>query len=161
MSERLTISEMRNIADTRRPYYYTDHALERVVKIDNNTYRATYYSPVSDKRFDCVFHQRTPILFTDTFGALHVTTGGWNTTTTRDRLNKFLPSGYRVCTIKGGMWLVHAPQWNWANAQWHRGEDFTIEPNGNVWGGEAWAVGGAPLKRNLVPTRPSVLHANA
>ena len=44
---------------------------------------------------------KTDILTIAPSGAFAINTGGWNTHTTRDRLNEFLPAPWRVCTVRG------------------------------------------------------------
>jgi hypothetical protein len=51
----------------------------------------------------------TVILTVHKRGGFTVNTGGWNTITTRDRLNKFLPSGNQVYTEKGVIHLNGTP----------------------------------------------------
>lgn len=50
------------------------------------------------------FH-RTPILTFYPTGMIDLDTGGWNTKTTRERLNTFLPHGWRVYTERGVLYL--------------------------------------------------------
>lgn len=49
-------------------------------------------------------HQ-TDILTFKKRGGFVIDTGGWNTHTTRNRLNAFLPAGYRVGTSRGRLYL--------------------------------------------------------
>ena len=48
---------------------------------------------------------KTDILTFDSRGGFVVNTGGWNTLTTRDRINHFLPCGYSVYTHNGQIHL--------------------------------------------------------
>jgi hypothetical protein len=69
-------------------------------RVDNNTYQASY----QDGTIRLILH-RTPIITTQPDGAIIVDTGGYNTHTTRDRLNKFLPRGWGVYTEQGTIYL--------------------------------------------------------
>ena len=64
----------------------------------------------------------TVILTVHKRGGFRVNTGGWNTPTTRDRLNKFLPSGHHVSTTKGIISLNGTP--------FH--ETITVGPRGAI-----------------------------
>lgn len=70
-------------------------------------------------------------------GTLVLDSGGWQTATTKDRLNKHLPDGWRVYQ-DGGLWWLHNYHHNnksfyndHGNAYgWHDG--ITIRPDGSV-----------------------------
>lgn len=51
----------------------------------------------------------TDILTLSPNGAITIDTGGWNTHTTRARLNAFLPNGFRVHTSRGRLHLNNVP----------------------------------------------------
>ena len=50
---------------------------------------------------------KTDILTIWPNGAFEIATGGWNTITTRGRLNQFLPEGWGVYTSRGEIHLIH------------------------------------------------------
>ena len=74
------------------------------VKLANNTLR--YRLP--DGRTFVRLHL-TDIIETAPDGTLTVDIGGYNTHTTRDRLNRFLPAGFRVSTLNGVTYLNRVP----------------------------------------------------
>ena len=41
-------------------------------------------------------------------GTLHVTSGGWRTVTTKNRINRYLPSGFYV-RQEAYVWYIEAP----------------------------------------------------
>lgn len=70
------------------------------------------------KRVGIVYH-KTRILAldydeSDAIQLVIIDSGGWNTLTTRDRLNRFLPSGWRVYTDSGFLY-VRTPAGTWPN----------------------------------------------
>lgn len=52
-------------------------------------------------------HDTDILTFEPDGGPVTIDTGGWNTHTTRSRLNRFLPKGYYVFTAKGRIHLSH------------------------------------------------------
>lgn len=69
-------------------------------RVANNTYRAN----IEGGGYIVVLHE-TPIIAVGADGAIEIDTGGYNTHTTRDRLNSFLPEGWRVHTEAGVIYL--------------------------------------------------------
>ena len=62
-------------------------------------------------------------------GRIEVNTGGWNTTTTLQRINAYLPDGIRVGTVSGEPFIyVNGEQFHM-----HR-NGATISADGTVWG---------------------------
>lgn len=55
---------------------------------------------------------RTDILTFHPDGSIRINTGGWNTITTRDRINAFLPSPFRVWTHRGQLHIAKGRHWN-------------------------------------------------
>ena len=53
----------------------------------------------------CVIFHQTTILRFPARGGFEIDTGGWNTTTTRDRINRSLPPGWRIYTEQGTLYL--------------------------------------------------------
>lgn len=87
--------------------------------VAKNTLRYTLFNPAGIANESIVYHrtrilvltydnqlQRRPLL------SVMINTGGYNTITTRERLNRFLPSGWHVFTDKGFM-FVSTPSGTW------------------------------------------------
>jgi len=92
---RLTIADMRANAEKFGP-------VATFSKFANNSYRVTYEGEPRTVRY---FHQTTPVV-TIRAGQFIVSTGGWETSTTTDRINYALnPYGYRANRLKGTIWL--------------------------------------------------------
>lgn len=86
-------------------------------KIAHNTIEAHY----ADGSRVIMLH-RTPILTWRKDGTIIVYTGGYNTVTTRERLNRFLPDGFDVYTQSGNIHLNGVPF----------KERATIAPDGTI-----------------------------
>jgi hypothetical protein len=72
---------------------------------------------------------KTDILTIKPDGGFTIDTGGWNTHTTRDRLNEFLPKGWRVHTLRGEIHLSnHAP----GTGPWRFRDSITVNAKGAV-----------------------------
>ena len=82
--------------------------------VANNTLR--YFTKDGNK---VIRHHKTDILTFYNDGSFKVNTGGWNTVTTRARINKFLPFGYGVSTKKGTLYFC-------ANGEKIAFEDYII-----------------------------------
>lgn len=76
----------------------------------------------------------TDILTFPPRGGFTIETGGWNTHTTRDRLNDFLPAGFRVYTERGQLWLYigDSNPWHGEGRRVPFRERITIGPRGAV-----------------------------
>jgi hypothetical protein len=68
-------------------------------KIANNTYLEVWGSDIG------VRLHRTVIVVFQADGAIRLDNGGWDTTTTRDRMNRCLPGGWRVERERGDLCL--------------------------------------------------------
>jgi hypothetical protein len=64
-------------------------------KLDRNTYLVREYDSISVKLYD------TNILTAQPNGDVSVNMGGYRTVTTTDRINKFLPHGWKLCVRQG------------------------------------------------------------
>ncbi len=99
-------------------------------KIDHNTYLETDSAPDS---YGIRLHA-TRILQFNSDGSVILDSGGWQTVTTKDRLNKFLPSGYRVWQEARVWYLSHMPN-GWDNSNPIPFADrMVINPDGTVSG---------------------------
>jgi len=78
-------------------------------KLTNNTYLER------DGKDICVRLHRTNILRFKPDGRIIVVTGGWETVTTKDRINRYLPGNYRISQ--------HSHVWYWHEG-WKRGFPF-------------------------------------
>lgn len=86
-------------------------------KLANNTYAERRDSNIAIR-----LHQ-TDILTFKPDGEIVTNTGGWFSSTTKARLNEFLPSGYRIYQNKG--------QWNWSDGQlFSSGDKLVPAPGG-------------------------------
>lgn len=105
---------------------HQDHraAILEPAKVANNTLRYR----LADGRTFVRLHL-TDIIETAPTGAITVDTGGHNTPTTRDRLNRFLPSGLRVQTSRGVAYLNGTPFRRTITITPARGTDTDIEPD--------------------------------
>ena len=75
-----------------------------------------------------MFH-KTAILTFPQKGGFKIDTGGWNTVTTRDRLNKFLPEPWRVHTKKG---YLHLRNYDEATPKVLFTRTIQVKPDGTV-----------------------------
>jgi hypothetical protein len=78
---------------------------ELLRKLENNTW-AVYYNPIPDQETDdnrwiAIKLHNTHILTVYPDDTLVASMGGWNTVTTRDRMNRHLPGSWGVYTISG------------------------------------------------------------
>ena len=96
--DRLTIKEMKQIA-TNKGYKFIE-------KLDHNTFRMKDDEFGEDLAIYIVQFHDTEILVTNKHGTACFT-GGWLTTTTKDRLNKFSPIG-NFYSDKG-VWYITTP----------------------------------------------------
>jgi hypothetical protein len=67
--------------------------------------------------------------------SITLNSGGWHTATTKDRINQYIPAGYRI-TQAGGVWfLTHTTNAEHNPETKYKYEDgITITANGNVIG---------------------------
>jgi len=72
-------------------------------KLTHNTYRSTWDGQ------PCVIFHRTTIIVRLPGGGYKLSSGGWQTTTTKQRLNALLPGGYSI-SQKDFRWTVHTPE---------------------------------------------------
>jgi hypothetical protein len=68
----------------------------------------------------------TDVLTFPARGGYIIDTGGWNTPTTRDRINAALPGGARVYTRDGGLYLRHC------GVEWAFRERIEVGPRGRI-----------------------------
>lgn len=97
-------------------------------KIANHTYLKRRTSTCVAVRL----HATDVLTFHDD-GRIHVSTGGWNTVTTKDRINSHLPDGWRVWTESEEMFIGRG---GWTNpVAAFNGNSVVIEADGTVTGG--------------------------
>lgn len=107
---RLTLADMREAASKRHHLSVIDKGNSR--KVANNTLEYTLPSSAGGIRY--IQHFQTVILTFEPEGRrgnparVTIDMGGWNSVTTRDRLNSYLPEGWGVHTDKGTPYL-HNP----------------------------------------------------
>jgi hypothetical protein len=105
-------------------------------RLDNNTY---LWRDSEDSSVVAIRLHATDILEFKQNGSIKVNTGGWNTVTTRDRLNRYLPRPWHVYSERGAMILSNYSYW--AESKPKGGIELvldnrtTILPNGLVYGG--------------------------
>lgn len=93
-------------------------------KLANNTY--------AERRGDgeiAIRLHATDILTFHADGSVGVDTGGWHTRTTKDRLNEYLPNGYRIVQDRSQWYWVDGG--NWAG-KFHFSDGDTINAHGAV-----------------------------
>ena len=80
----------------------------------------------------CVIFHQTTILRFPARGGFEIDTGGWNTVTTRDRINRSLPAGWQVYTKQGMLHLRRStfPAGDWESCIFNR--RITVGPRGTV-----------------------------
>ncbi len=88
-------------------------------KLENNT-----VAHILDPERIAVRLHKTDILTFHKSGRVVVTTGGWKSVTTKDRLNSYLPAGFRVSQSKG--------LWYWTGGAVFTDGDY-IGPNGTLY----------------------------
>jgi len=94
-------------------------------KLANNTY--------AERRGDSVIairlHNTDILTYDRETGDVTVTSGGWKTTTTKNRLNEYLPNGYRIYQARG--------VWYWGDNAYNRiavyADGDKIDCHGNLW----------------------------
>lgn len=89
--------------------------------------RNTYLTRRSDTRIAVRLHQTDIVIFHER-GVIEVYTGGWNTMTTRERINRYLPSGYAVWTDKRVAYLSRRP-WDSEGFRYPLTEGVMIDPS--------------------------------
>lgn len=97
-------------------------------KLQNNTYLQRH--PGGDI---AVRLHRTDVLTFSPGGEFTLDTGGWNTVTTKDRMNTYLPRDWRVGSDCGGRLFLWR---NWRKVAHFDGDIVTIRPSGEVVGGD-------------------------
>lgn len=73
-------------------------------KVGNNTYAIR-----RDQNSIAIRLHNTDILTFSANGSIKLNTGGWETVTTKSRMNEFLPEGYSVFQ-KSHVWYVDTPK---------------------------------------------------
>jgi len=96
-------------------------------KLENNT----YLKRRSASEIAIRLHHTDIIIFHND-GRIGVSTGGWNTVTTKDRINRYLPDPWSVWSESGCMFIGHG--WSEPKAAFD-GNSVTIEYDGAVTDG--------------------------
>lgn len=99
-------------------------------KLANNTYALR--SAVGPGRSPVIVIRlhKTNIITFHSDGVVEVTTGGWQTVTTKDRLNNYLPGGWRVYSDRG-VWYWHGADTNSTGIPFSDGDVINVSPNGD------------------------------
>ena len=97
-------------------------------KLESNTY-------LEHRSFDeiAVRLHSTDVITFHPDGRVVLNTGGWTTVTTKDRMNRYMPSGWRVWSERG-RWLV-GRNGAYSNPLRAFEDGMTLHPNGEVTGG--------------------------
>jgi len=77
-------------------------------KLGNNTY-AERREGLSAPAIAVRLHATDVLTFYQD-GRVVLNTGGWKTVTTKDRINEYIPAGFRVLSIRGTWYLYRAPR---------------------------------------------------
>lgn len=142
-----------------REYLTGRCALRR--KLQNNTYlELRGYGPAGKEPVAVRLHS-TDVLTFHADGSIRVSTGGWDTSTTRDRIDTYLPSGWHVWSERGATILGNGVPWS------SKGRvldcaivngTVTITPDGKIKGGGSVeehreAIRNADNERNRLRSR--------
>ncbi len=92
----------------------------------------------ADGRRRIRLHKTDILTFTKDGAGFTIDTGGWNTPTTRARLNEYLPAGWQVGTTRGRLYLAHyaiiengyAQRRDYSNTEFR--ETISVSANGKV-----------------------------
>jgi len=101
-------------------------------KLENNTYLERRDSDAIAVRL-----HRTDVLTFYRDGGIGIDTGGWNTVTTRDRMNRYLPNPWRVGSERGTLVLYRMRPFAWEPMCTVDG-DGLIKPDGQIEGGGSY-----------------------
>lgn len=74
-------------------------------KIANNTYMILHENEFGPSSVAIRLHNTNVVTFYQD-GKVILNTGGWHTVTTKERINRFIPGGYTLSSLKG-VWCVH------------------------------------------------------
>jgi hypothetical protein len=75
-----------------------------------------------------IFYHDTAVVTFHPDNSVTLTSGGWRTPTTKDRINTYMPSGYHVQQTKG-VWYLQSPVGEYVFE-----DNITIHPDGKVTG---------------------------
>ena len=103
-------------------------------KLENNTYleRKTYPRDATAVRL-----HRTDVLTFYQDGRIEIDTGGWNTVTTRDRMNRYLPNPWRVGSERGTLVLYRMRPLAWQPVS-TVSRNALIKSDGQIEGGGSY-----------------------
>lgn len=98
-------------------------------KIQNNTYLIR-----KDHDTIAVKLHHTDVVTLKSNGNVILDSGGWRTVTTKQRMNEYIPQGFRIWSDKG-VWYLGSGQWGSPNRrQWAYEDGITIHSDGTVSG---------------------------
>lgn len=107
LSNEQTRSDPLSRTNAPRPTSYAD-ALAILGSKDARTIGYNTYLEVDPYDADTIhvrLHNTNIVSFYADSDSVRVNTGGWNTTTTRERMNRYLPEGFRVSNSKRVMYM--------------------------------------------------------
>jgi hypothetical protein len=105
-------------------------------KLANNTYLDTIVERPSGRRGYLIVLHRTAVVTFWADGSIRLDTGGWQTLTTRDRIDR---CGVKMWTEKGKpfirwgdeQWRRSGTPWD-SGATWHYEDEMTLYPDGSA-----------------------------
>lgn len=121
-------------------------------KVGNNTYKERHReSTDASSEYIAIRLHETDVLRVYRDGRIVLSSGGWRTVTTKDRINAWLPRPWHLVQNKG-TWYLHHGYWNDPNpSSCLFADGMTIHPDGHVSGAfpadEAYERRVAKLKR--------------
>lgn len=131
-----SLADLRASAEAAHP----GRALLHLKRVANNTIRFQLADERGERVADIVYHlQDTDILTLYGDGRLTLNSDGWQTVTTKERLNRFLPAGFSV--FSDGGWHVRTPAGTFPYA-----DKVTFKPDGNPTDWSAIAIAGEAVR---------------
>lgn len=125
----MSTSDPRSYADAHK--LCTEHPRFPKRRLDG---RETYLYGRGDEYIVSLFGKE--IVFYRPDNSIHLDTCGWKTVTTKERMNRLMPRGWKLYSQSGQWWLVRpGPNWDWESApKWAIDRSFTILPDDSVAG---------------------------
>ncbi len=69
-------------------------------------------------------------------GRVELNSGGWRTVTTKERMNRYLPSGWRLYQDAHVWYVAYASDWDWTSmSRWYYGDGLCLDPEHGTYAG--------------------------
>lgn len=117
------------------------------VRIAHNTFLAVniFERPEERDTISVILHNTAIVRF-HSDGRITLNSGGYQTATTKDRINKFLPPGYSLYQ-QHGQWWIEPRGHKESRVKFYDG--MVLAPFGQQWGGIGYTVNPHPLEAQL------------